>query len=149
MLFVPSFIVLSFLHQRRAQGRQHLRVGVDDSGPARVGIRGRRVLPGPALLAGVPLQAAQGDLPHAHLPLQHQQPGRHLPGHTQGQLEPRADRLQGAPLSLLAPHRLQPRYVLRHCQCHVDDLCTVFILFFLPVLITYKQEMLICVGQRI
>ena len=88
-------------------------MGVDDPGAARVGVRGRRLLPGPALLAGVPVQAAQGDLPHAHLPLQHQQPGRHLPGHTEGQLEPRADRLKGPPLRLLTPHRLQPRYVLR------------------------------------
>ena len=59
--------------------------------------------------------AAQGDVPDAHLPLQHQQPGRHLPGYPQGQLVARADHLQGVALHLLPSHRLQPRCVSLVC----------------------------------
>ena len=95
-----------FIFQRRPQGWQHLRVGFDHPGPSRLGVRRRRVLPWHPLFARVPVQASQGDVQDTDLPLQHQQPGRHLSRHPQRQLEPGSHRLQSAPLSLFPPHRL-------------------------------------------
>ena len=55
------------------------------------------------------LFSTPGGVQDPHLSLQHQQPGRHLPGHPEGELEPGADHLQGAAVRVLTPHRLQPR----------------------------------------
>ena len=46
-----------------------------------------QLLPRHPLHPRVPLQAAQGHLPHPHLPLQRQLPRSHLPWYSQGQLE--------------------------------------------------------------
>ena len=50
-----------------------------------------------------------GGVPHAHLPLQHQQQWIHLPRHPEGPVEPRADHLKSAAVHLLTADRRQPR----------------------------------------
>ncbi|XP_061677372.1 uncharacterized protein LOC133501531 isoform X2 [Syngnathoides biaculeatus] len=90
----------------RPQRRQHLRVEVHHLGTARLSVRGRGLLPGHRIHTRLPLQAPQGDFPHSHLPLQHQQPGCDLSGHPEGQLEPRPHHLQGAAVHLLPAYRL-------------------------------------------
>ena len=50
-----------------------------------------------------------GRLQDAHLPLQHQQLGRHLPGHPEGAVEPGADRGQSAAVDLLPADGPQPQ----------------------------------------
>ena len=81
--------------QRGAQGWQPVRVGVDHPRAARLPVRGRRLLPRHPLHPRVPLQAAQGHLPHPHLPLQRQLPRSHLPWYSQGQLESCSHNIKG------------------------------------------------------
>lgn len=48
-----------------------------------------------------------GNISDQDISLQHQQPGCHLPGHPEGQLEPCTDRFQGPAVHLLPLNRLQ------------------------------------------
>ncbi|KAJ8539025.1 hypothetical protein ON010_g12846 [Phytophthora cinnamomi] len=94
--------------QRRPRGRRPVPLAGDHHGPRGQPVRRRRVLPEHLLPGRLPVQAAQGELHDAHLPLQHQRQRRHLPGHPEGPVEPRADHLEGAAVDLLAAHGRQP-----------------------------------------
>ena len=56
----------------------------------------------------VPVQATEGEVQDSDLPLQRELTGGHLPGHPKGQVVASPLHLQGAPLHLQPPQRLQP-----------------------------------------
>ncbi len=106
---LPRHCVSSGLPLQASQGAARKLTG----GGGSVRARPHRTAAGPggqSRLEGAGVgDACAGDVPHAHLPLQHQQQRRHLPRHPQGPVEPRAHRVQGPALHLLAAYRLQPQ----------------------------------------